>query len=53
MDREKFPEVEASSKKQGNVQAAEKAIEVLANRGEYVLPRILRGQVDKYKELFV
>ena len=47
MDGEKFPEVESTSKKQGNVQAADRTIEVLMERGEHVLPRSIRGQVQQ------
>ncbi|XP_052801487.1 double-stranded RNA-specific adenosine deaminase-like isoform X2 [Mya arenaria] len=44
LEDERFVEVESPSKKQGNVLAAQEAIRVLQERGEYSLPKAILGQ---------
>ena len=46
---ETFPAVKAASKKEGNVQAAEVVLKVLAERGQYVTPKAVAGPVHYFK----
>ena len=52
LNEERFPEIEGSSKKVGNVLAAQEAIRVLQERGEFHVPKAILGQVG-YKVMVI